>query len=400
MFENIIGHDRPISLLSEEIRSKNLPQVMLFYGPQFSGKLTVALELVRILGCEKMTAEWSCTCKGCVLNRTMLHPNVAVLGSRYFTLEIAACSDVLKKNPKESSRYLFIRSVRKLTRRFDPFIWEGEESRLQKIRSSILKLEELLLEISPGKELLESHQIIDLLDQILPLSEKISSTIATKNIPIFQIRNIRSWSHITSSDAPKIVLFENAEKMQESSRNALLKILEEPPKNVYFILIAQRKQEIIPTILSRLRPYHFMERSTDYSNQVMTRVFREEDGKYKRLHDYFLAFQNIQPGKLHDLVTEFISSIIKKEDFTSESKAEIQELAKKKGGFTLFLYELTEMLRKLLLGEDQYNPGNKISVGRIDNWRNLINDAQKNYEQYNINAVLLMESLYYRMLES
>ena len=49
----------------------------------------------------------------------------------------------------------------------------------------------------------------------------------------------------------KVFIFWGAETMKPQSSNKLLKILEEPPSDTYFILITQNIQEILPTIISR-----------------------------------------------------------------------------------------------------------------------------------------------------
>ena len=62
--------------------------------------------------------------------------------------------------------------------------------------------------------------------------------------------------------------------MMDAARNALLKILEEPPEQTTFVLTTSRRQAIIPTILSRLRPYRFVQRDAAAARQVLVRVFR------------------------------------------------------------------------------------------------------------------------------
>ena len=42
-----------------------------------------------------------------------------------------------------------------------------------------------------------------------------------------------------------------AEKMNVQASNTFLKLLEEPPKKTYFILIAEDTQLLLPTIISR-----------------------------------------------------------------------------------------------------------------------------------------------------
>jgi len=49
----------------------------------------------------------------------------------------------------------------------------------------------------------------------------------------------------------KIYIIEDAEKMLPFSSNALLKILEEPPSHVSFILVTAHEELMLPTIISR-----------------------------------------------------------------------------------------------------------------------------------------------------
>ena len=48
-----------------------------------------------------------------------------------------------------------------------------------------------------------------------------------------------------------------AEKLNTSAANKLLKIIEEPPKNTVFILVAENEEHIINTIRSRCQVLHF-----------------------------------------------------------------------------------------------------------------------------------------------
>ena len=51
--------------------------------------------------------------------------------------------------------------------------------------------------------------------------------------------------------AAKVYLLEEAHLMTDSSQNSLLKLIEEPPENVYFILTCTNRLKLLPTILSR-----------------------------------------------------------------------------------------------------------------------------------------------------
>ncbi len=55
----------------------------------------------------------------------------------------------------------------------------------------------------------------------------------------------------------KIFIIWMIEKMNNETANKLLKILEEPPEDTKFILIAENTDDILPTILSRCQIHHF-----------------------------------------------------------------------------------------------------------------------------------------------
>lgn len=398
MFENIIGHGKIVSLLSCDLSGGSLPNSLLFYGPRFSGKLSAALELSRVLCCEK-DARWGCKCRSCYLNRTLMHPNVLMLGARYFELEIAACADVLRGNPRESSQYLYIRSVRKLTRRFDPIIWDGEGGRIQKVRESIQKTEEMLRDLIPPRSLPDTTELENTLDKIRKQVDRITAGFISDNIPIFQIRNIRTWAHLTSSGYPKIVILENAEKMQDGSRNALLKILEEPPENVFFILLSQKRQEVIPTILSRLRPYHFMERNEASSREILKRIFKVQGDEFRNLRDYFLIFRNIHPGVLRSTARKYLYSIFKRDHYGAVDLSEVSDHIVARGAFSLFLYELTTVMREILHRKDELFSEFDPEIQTLNRWKNLVDEVREQHEIYNVSASLLLESLFYGMQE-
>lgn len=55
----------------------------------------------------------------------------------------------------------------------------------------------------------------------------------------------------------KVCVISPAEQMNENAANALLKILEEPPANTYFLLVAHHASKILPTIISRCQRLSF-----------------------------------------------------------------------------------------------------------------------------------------------
>lgn len=73
-----------------------------------------------------------------------------------------------------------------------------------------------------------------------------------KNISVAQIRNLKSETLVKAHQARnRVFIIDCADTMNEQSQNALLKVLEEPPGNIIFILIAETKASLLETIISR-----------------------------------------------------------------------------------------------------------------------------------------------------
>ena len=73
-----------------------------------------------------------------------------------------------------------------------------------------------------------------------------------KNIDIAQIRQMITYTNKSSfNKLPRFILIDNIENLNKNSTNALLKIVEEPNDNIFFILIHNNEKSILPTLKSR-----------------------------------------------------------------------------------------------------------------------------------------------------
>ena len=73
-------------------------------------------------------------------------------------------------------------------------------------------------------------------------------------IKIDQVRELDDFVYIGSHrGGRRVVLVAPAEAMNAAAANALLKMLEEPPANVHFILVSERWRRLLPTLRSRCR---------------------------------------------------------------------------------------------------------------------------------------------------
>jgi len=92
------------------------------------------------------------------------------------------------------------------------------------------------------------HPDILLVDR--PLDDKGK---AKKELVVSQSREIIRDAYTLPNEAPgKAYIIQNADAMNTSAQNALLKILEEPPSYAHFILLASNPLALLPTVRSRL----------------------------------------------------------------------------------------------------------------------------------------------------
>ena len=71
-------------------------------------------------------------------------------------------------------------------------------------------------------------------------------------IGIEEIKNLHKKMFLKAfSGKKKVCILWGVEKMNSQAANSFLKILEEPPNNTYFFLIAENTELVLPTLLSR-----------------------------------------------------------------------------------------------------------------------------------------------------
>ncbi len=133
----------------------------------------------------------------------------------------------------------------------------------------------------------KSHPNFDLID-VLP---------DKKNIDINQIRELLfKYNKSSFNSKPRFILIDNIELLNINSVNALLKFLEEPTLNTYFILIHNHK-EILKTLRSRCLEYKIFfpnKKILDISNQLL-------DGNILELINGDLINYYFTPGKIYNL---------------------------------------------------------------------------------------------------
>jgi len=94
-----------------------------------------------------------------------------------------------------------------------------------------------------------------------------------KNIDVAQIREMIIYTNKSSfNNMSRFILIDNIENLNKNSINALLKIVEEPNENVFFILINNNEKYILPTLKSRCLTFKInfnFNQSMYISNQIL-----------------------------------------------------------------------------------------------------------------------------------
>jgi len=94
-----------------------------------------------------------------------------------------------------------------------------------------------------------------------------------KNIDVSQIREMISYTNKSAfNNMARLILIDNIENLNKNSVNALLKIIEEPNENIFFILINNSEKKILPTLKSRCLTFKInftFDESINVSNQIL-----------------------------------------------------------------------------------------------------------------------------------
>ena len=205
----VIGQKDVLDMLHRVDKTERYANAYLFHGPQGVGKEAVAMEFAAIMNCQSEQNKPCGECKGCKQMRSLQHPNVHLI-----------------------------------------FALPGGGSGTDPLKGL-------------------SEEVIEIIQKaIAKKSENPYSKIQIKNAQNIKISSIRAMQkdvHLAKSEAGrKIVLIFEAERMNKSAFNSILKIVEEPPEDTSFVFTTNSLHQIPETIRSR-------------SQQVPLRLLTEED---------------------------------------------------------------------------------------------------------------------------
>ena len=110
------------------------------------------------------------------------------------------------------------------------------------------------------------------------------------NIKMEAVQKIKKFISLQGLSNSRWIIIDQAQRMNHSVQNALLKSLEEPPNQVYFILVCDQGMKLLPTIRSRTQCFRFQRLDMD----ALKKIFPDEDewtlkasrGQLHRVHQW------------------------------------------------------------------------------------------------------------------
>lgn len=109
-----------------------------------------------------------------------------------------------------------------------------------------------------------------------PVDEKTGRLRA--EITVDEIRRLLSFFYMSASEGGRrVAIIDSADEMNTSAANALLKMLEEPPKDAIIFLISHQPARLLPTIRSRCRELRLSPLSGEEIGRILHKLEAEGD---------------------------------------------------------------------------------------------------------------------------
>lgn len=231
-----------------------------------------------------------------------------------------------------------------------------------------------------------------------------------------QIENLMfEFSHTSLEGGAQIYIIKDAEKMNSSASNALLKFLEEPAPNHYAILVTSNHKKLLDTIVSRTQFIHFKPVSRIYIIEQLTSSGVDKDLAYVISYitsDLGVAKKLVEEGKLQlfiNLAKKIVSSFYKKRETYVEyylNKNLLLDENEKEWHYyfiDIIILINQELLKKADFEEDLYFSSvldnikiENINIADILNRLEILNEYEARLS-YNVNLDLMYTSLFNKL---
>jgi len=377
-------------LLSQQLSAHVFPQSVLLSGDRYTGRMSIALEIARVLSCTE-DARNTCQCASCKDFSVYGMSNVVALGNRNHATRIEAAIAMVKERKDENSYLMLIRTVRIMLLQFHGALFASQETKSSALFESAASVNDVLIEFEEAASAAQRKQLLDRLEAALkPLAPHVKRS---SPLTISQVRSLQDWIMQTSfRDNVRCIIFEGVEESTEGARNSLLKLLEEPPKQTYIIVISENPARLLPTILSRLQRHQVRPLMKEATNRLIAEFFDSHSLSYTSLEHCILSKAGIPCEEITKQAQKIIESLCTMTSLASLELDSIIEIIDEPARLEYFLRQFQQGVREqFLLG--------KISYHAAHSFIQFASEAAHKAGIFNQNRRLLVESLYYRLQE-
>ena len=219
-----------------------------------------------------------------------------------------------------------------------------------------------------------------------------------KNITVSQVRSLRSDAFIKSHmGGKKVIIISPAERMNEQAQNALLKILEEPPKNVIFILITENASMMLDTVISRSvllsitvpelsEGIAYIESTTDFDRENIIDALKSCRGNIGR------ALSLLKSGDGNDTTVVDFAELLITGGSTYELLKTVFNFEKNRVKCGEFITALKAQISDRIISRSNQN----LAVDTLIKYYDIISDAEPQLAT-NINVSLFISALVCRL---
>ena len=134
-------------------------------------------------------------------------------------------------------------------------IHEKSAYQFMRYKTGAFRPQSILLHGMHGVGLLTIAQALIGKNLISLIEPKKSDGTIEHSVGTISVDTIRALYTKTATKGmePRYIIIDDCDKMSIGAQNAFLKLLEEPPENIYFILTSHDLSQILPTIVSRVQ---------------------------------------------------------------------------------------------------------------------------------------------------
>src|SRR5580693_3816170 len=197
-FEQFLGNERIVTSLRGMLATERVPSAIAFLGPRGIGKYTLARMFAMAANCERLRDDFCGECETCKRIALLAEPGQLV------------------------ERGLAVR---------------GESGDAEKIP--------LILQTHPD------------VWAIVPDPMRLNTPVVRPVLHMGQLRAVERAARFRPGGRRRVFIVDGADTMRWDIANIFLKILEEAPDSTTIIMLAQSRNQLLPTVVSRCVPFEF-----------------------------------------------------------------------------------------------------------------------------------------------